>query len=51
MSTASDIVYDLIVIGAGPVGLTLANFVGQAGLRVLVVEQLAALIDYPRGVG
>ena len=43
--------YDLIIIGAGPVGLALANFVGQAGLQVLVVEQLDALIDYPRGVG
>ncbi|MBX3529438.1 MAG: bifunctional 3-(3-hydroxy-phenyl)propionate/3-hydroxycinnamic acid hydroxylase [Rhizobiaceae bacterium] len=43
--------YDLAIIGAGPVGLTLASFVGQAGLRVLVVEQLPALIDYPRGVG
>lgn len=43
--------YDLIIIGAGPVGLTLANYVGRAGRRVLVVEQLETLIDYPRGVG
>jgi 3-(3-hydroxy-phenyl)propionate hydroxylase len=43
--------YDLIIVGAGPVGLTLANFIGAAGLQVLIVEQLEALIDYPRGVG
>jgi 3-(3-hydroxy-phenyl)propionate hydroxylase len=51
MNAAGDMEYDLVIIGAGPVGLTLANFVGQAGLSVLVVEQLSSLIDYPRGVG
>lgn len=43
--------YDIIIIGAGPVGLTIANFVGQHGLSVLVLEQRDKLIDYPRGVG
>lgn len=51
MSAANKPEYDLIIIGAGPVGLTLANFVGQAGKSVLIVEQLSTLIDYPRGVG
>lgn len=41
----------VIVIGAGPTGLTLANYLGAAGVSVLVLEQLASLIDYPRGVG
>lgn len=43
--------YDVIVIGAGPVGLTVANFLGAQSLTVLVIEQLDRLIDYPRGVG
>jgi 3-(3-hydroxy-phenyl)propionate hydroxylase len=43
--------FDVIVIGAGPVGLTVANFLGEAKIRVLVIEQLERLIDYPRGVG
>ena len=43
--------YDLIIIGAGPVGMMIANLVGATGLRVLVLEQLPSLIDYPRGVG
>ena len=42
---------DVVIAGAGPVGLTLANFLGMHGVRTLVVEQRAELIDYPRGVG
>lgn len=42
---------DVTVIGAGPVGLTIANIIGAAGLRVIVLDQLDKLIDYPRGVG
>lgn len=42
---------DVLIVGAGPVGLTLANLLGARGVRVLVIEQLDALIDYPRGVG
>lgn len=42
---------DVLIAGAGPVGLTLANFLGMYGVRALVVESLPKLIDYPRGVG
>ncbi len=42
---------DVVVVGAGPVGLTLANVLGLQGVRTLVVEERDALIDYPRGVG
>ena len=42
---------DIAIVGAGPVGLMLANMLGAAGLRILLVEALPALIDYPRGVG
>ncbi len=47
----ADEVVDVLVVGAGPVGLTLANILGQQGIRTLVVEERASLIDYPRGVG
>ena len=43
--------FDVALVGAGPVGLLLANTLGAAGLRVLVVEAGPELIDYPRGVG
>ena len=42
---------DVIVVGAGPVGLTLANMLGLQGIHTVVVEERDTLIDYPRGVG
>ncbi|MDR1575467.1 MAG: FAD-dependent oxidoreductase [Treponema sp.] len=50
---------DLIIIGAGPAGLTAAQYGARAGLKVLVIEQLApggqvllidALENYPGNV-
>jgi 3-(3-hydroxy-phenyl)propionate hydroxylase len=42
---------DIVIVGAGPVGLTLANILGLQGVRTLVVDERDSLIDYPRGVG
>lgn len=42
---------EVLLIGAGPVGLTLANLLGMRGQRALVLEARSELIDYPRGVG
>ncbi|GAB3238686.1 bifunctional 3-(3-hydroxy-phenyl)propionate/3-hydroxycinnamic acid hydroxylase [Mycolicibacterium hippocampi] len=42
---------DVVIVGAGPSGLTLANILGLQGIRTLVVEERDTLIDYPRGVG
>ncbi|MBZ8176731.1 bifunctional 3-(3-hydroxy-phenyl)propionate/3-hydroxycinnamic acid hydroxylase [Corynebacterium sp. 3HC-13] len=42
---------DVIIVGAGPTGLSLANLLGQRGNKVLLLEKRAELIDYPRGVG
>lgn len=43
--------YDVIVIGAGPVGLTLANILGGSGVSVALIEARTELINYPRAVG
>ena len=42
---------DVLVVGAGPVGLTVANILGLQGVRTVVAEERSTLIDYPRGVG
>jgi 3-(3-hydroxy-phenyl)propionate hydroxylase len=41
----------VVVIGSGPVGLAIANYLGQVGVDVLVIEKLDKLIDYPRAIG
>jgi 3-(3-hydroxy-phenyl)propionate hydroxylase len=46
-----DLDVDVVVVGAGPVGLTLANILGLQGVQTLVVDERDTLIDYPRGVG
>lgn len=39
------------ILGAGPVGLTIANYLSKQGIQVTIVEQLDHLIDYPRAIG
>lgn len=42
---------DVLIVGAGPVGLTIANTLGLYGVRTLVIEKLDQIIDYPRAIG
>lgn len=42
---------EIAIIGAGPVGLMLANLLARGGRRITLLEQLPSLIDFPRGVG
>ena len=50
-STAHPFDTDVLILGAGPVGLTLANLLGGYGVSTLVADAGEKLIDYPRGVG
>ena len=42
--------YPIIVVGAGPTGLTLANLLGVYGVETLVFERNAATVHEPRAV-
>ena len=42
---------EIVVVGAGPVGATLANLLGTYGVRTLVLERNADILEYPRAVG
>jgi len=49
-SATSSLGYDVAIVGLGPVGATLANILGQAGVRVVVLEREAAAYHLPRAV-
>jgi 3-(3-hydroxy-phenyl)propionate hydroxylase len=51
ITVSTDYLCDIAILGAGPVGLTIANCLGQAGVDVVVIEKLDELIDYPRAIG
>ena len=45
-----DAEFDVVIVGYGPVGATLANLLGMHGHRVLVLEREAAMYHLPRAV-
>ncbi|AXY57480.1 bifunctional 3-(3-hydroxy-phenyl)propionate/3-hydroxycinnamic acid hydroxylase [Acinetobacter chinensis] len=51
VSSKIDYTTQVAILGAGPVGLTIANYLSKQGVHVTVVEQLDSLIDYPRAIG
>ena len=42
--------YSVAIVGAGPTGLVLANLLGKAGVRTLLVEANPATVGEPRAV-
>jgi len=46
----TDKIYDVLILGFGPVGATLANLLGQAGHDVAVAEIHPEVFDKPRAV-
>jgi len=42
--------FDVIVVGLGPVGATLSNLLGKCGVRVLVLDREASAYHLPRAV-
>lgn len=41
----------VLVVGAGPVGVSLANLLGCYGVQTLVVDRSPTVLDFPRAVG
>jgi 3-(3-hydroxy-phenyl)propionate hydroxylase len=42
--------YDVAIVGYGPVGATFANLLAKYGLKIAVVEQAAGIYDKPRAI-
>ena len=42
--------YQIVIVGAGPTGLVLANLLGKAGVRVLLLERNPSTVQEPRAV-
>ncbi len=49
-NTTSDRFTPVVIVGAGPTGLTAANLLGQAGIPTLLLEQQAHLSEYPKAI-
>lgn len=48
--TRADEIADVLVVGYGPSGATLANLLGRRGYRVVVIDQAATVYDKPRAI-
>ncbi len=44
-------VAQVLIVGAGPVGVTLGNLLGTYGISALIIERNLDVLDYPRAVG
>lgn len=42
---------EVLIVGAGPCGVTIANLLGVYGVKTVIIDRSAEVIDYPRGVG
>lgn len=42
---------DVLVVGAGPCGVLLANLFGIYGTQAIVIDRATEVVDYPRAVG
>jgi 3-(3-hydroxy-phenyl)propionate hydroxylase len=41
----------VLIVGAGPVGVSIANLLGSYGVETLLVDRSPAILNYPRAVG
>jgi len=48
--SAGDARFSVVVCGSGPVGMTLANFLGLHGIHTLVLERNSGTVEEPRAI-
>ncbi len=41
----------VLIVGAGPCGVTIANYMGLYGVDAVILDRSAEILDYPRAVG
>ncbi|WP_027476675.1 bifunctional 3-(3-hydroxy-phenyl)propionate/3-hydroxycinnamic acid hydroxylase [Curvibacter gracilis] len=41
----------VLIVGAGPCGVTIANLLGSYGIETLLIDRSPAILDFPRAVG
>ena len=49
-SLAGTELVDVLLVGLGPVGATLANLLGRQGVRVLAIDRATTIFDKPRAI-
>lgn len=42
---------EVLIVGAGPVGMTVANLLARYGVEVLVIDRAQAILEHPRAIG
>ncbi len=50
MNTPSPPYFSIIIVGAGPAGLSMGNLLGTFGIDALILERNAGLSDYPKAI-
>jgi len=43
--------YDVVIVGAGPCGVSAANMLGQYGISTLIIDKAQDIVTHPRAVG
>ena len=51
MSLMSDLTTEVLIVGAGPCGITLANLLGTYGVPAVIIDADAEIYPFPRAVG
>ncbi len=41
----------VLIVGMGPCGVTIANHLGLYGIDTILIDRMAGILDYPRAVG